>query len=117
MTFEYANAGHPCPLHVHEGHAEHLESHGMLTGVLPESEYRSSKVHLTAGDLLVFFSDGITEAVGRQNQLVRSAGVAEAVLTGPRDTADDVVRAVMSALEPGGTNVSDDRTLLVIRLP
>ena len=97
------------------GSGSHL--YGMLTGVLPENEYRSSRVHLAAGDLLVFFSDGITEAAGQQNQIVRSAGVAEAVLRGPRGTADDVVRAVLAALQPGGAAASDDRTLLVVRLP
>jgi sigma-B regulation protein RsbU (phosphoserine phosphatase) len=117
MSFEYANAGHPCPLHVRGGQVEPFESHGMLTGVLPESEYHRSRAALAAGDLLVFFSDGITEAAGRQSRMVRSSGVAEAVLRGPRDSAAAVVRAVTAALQPGGASISDDRTLLVVRLP
>lgn len=59
----YVNAGHNPPLLVHRsGWVERLEPTGMILGILPNSEYEEKTCRMDEGDVVVLFSDGITEA-------------------------------------------------------
>jgi len=59
----YCNAGHNPPLLLRaNGKVETLEATGLILGILPKSEIAQSKCKLEPGDLVVLFSDGVTEA-------------------------------------------------------
>ncbi|HEX4230192.1 MAG TPA: SpoIIE family protein phosphatase [Bryobacteraceae bacterium] len=59
----YANAGHNYPLLIRaDGAVEQLRGNGMVLGILPNSQYQAYQVDLEPGDVLVLFSDGVTEA-------------------------------------------------------
>ncbi len=59
----YVNAGHNPPLLVHRGgRVEKLEGTGLLLGILPMAQYEQKTCHLEQGDVVVLFSDGVTEA-------------------------------------------------------
>ncbi len=59
---EYVNAGHNPPMLVRvSGEVERLKPDGLILGVFPNAKYRQSAVTMAAGDLLVAFSDGVTE--------------------------------------------------------
>lgn len=59
----YSSAGHPPLLHYHASGEEvsKLESHGMPLGILSDEEYGSSTISLAKGDVLLAYTDGITE--------------------------------------------------------
>lgn len=62
---EYANAGHLPPVWIRaDGTAGTLDSGGLLLGVRAESEYVDAHVELAPGDVLVLFTDGVTERGG-----------------------------------------------------
>jgi sigma-B regulation protein RsbU (phosphoserine phosphatase) len=62
-TLEYVNAGHNPPLLLRaDGSLEELSATGMILGILSQAVYESASTQLAAGDRLVLFSDGITEA-------------------------------------------------------
>jgi sigma-B regulation protein RsbU (phosphoserine phosphatase) len=59
----YANAGHNPPLLVRaDGSVSSLSQGGMVLGIFPDSAYEQAEVAVGAGDRLVFYTDGITEA-------------------------------------------------------
>jgi serine phosphatase RsbU (regulator of sigma subunit) len=59
----FANAGHNPPILVRaSGEAQMLEGGGPVLGILPIAPYAEQRVHLDAGDMLVLYSDGVTEA-------------------------------------------------------
>ncbi len=59
----YANAGHNPPLLLRVGEEMRLlDSGGPILGVLPEAKYAENQIHLRPGDLLVFYTDGVTES-------------------------------------------------------
>ncbi len=59
----YANAGHNPPILVRaNGDAEMLEGGGPVLGILPIAPYSEMHAHLEHGDMLVLYSDGVTEA-------------------------------------------------------
>ncbi len=62
-NFQYVNAGHNPPYLVHaSGEIEQLSVGGLLLGMFPEATYESATLKLQAGDVLVLYSDGVTEA-------------------------------------------------------
>ncbi|MBK8128428.1 MAG: serine/threonine-protein phosphatase [bacterium] len=59
----YSNAGHNPPLLVREGAPfELLTEGGPILGVLPDARYEQARIELRPGDILVFYTDGVTEA-------------------------------------------------------
>ncbi len=59
----YVNAGHNPPLLVHhDGTVEKLEGTGLLLGIMAAAKYEQRTCHLEKGDVVVLFSDGVTEA-------------------------------------------------------
>jgi len=113
----YTNAGHPVPILVRGGRVTTLESHGLLLGVVPEALYLSSSVDLQPGDLLVFYSDGITEARNRSEAMFRADGLAQTLAGLDGQPAAAVLEEVWNRVDQhalGGVAV-DDRTLLVLK--
>ena len=63
--FTSTNAGHNPPfLFRAEGDIERLEAGGLLLGFLPDQEYKQQTVTMMPGDVVVLYTDGITEAAG-----------------------------------------------------
>lgn len=116
MTFTYTNAGHPCPLHGTEHGVETLRSHGLLLGVLPDSAYGHETVRLRPRDLIVGFSDGITEAQSGDRPMYRSEGVVRAVERLSDRPVNEVLEAIWGEVDELDAGSADDRTLVVVRV-
>lgn len=115
--FTYSNAGHPPPLLVRNGEITQFRSHGLLLGVLDSATYEVDEVQLQPGDLLVFFTDGITEARGPDEAMFQHAGVMKSLSAAGKSSAREVLEAIWSDYErhTGGEN-NDDRTLMVMEV-
>ncbi|MFN0197015.1 MAG: PP2C family protein-serine/threonine phosphatase [Planctomycetaceae bacterium] len=119
MTFTYTNAGHPTPIYIRKnGDVVNFTSHGMLLGVMDHAKYESSEIHLEPGDLLVCYSDGISEAMSISRKMFRSEGIMDAILANQNGSAEGILQSIWNRLElhlaDGGH--LDDRTLLVIKI-
>jgi sigma-B regulation protein RsbU (phosphoserine phosphatase) len=116
-TFTYSNAGHPVPLLIRDGQVQMLESHGLLLGVVPEAQYQSGVVQLAAGDLLVLYSDGITEALSSTQELFKWEGIYATARGLQHEPAAKLLEAIWKRVEEhqGGAG-GDDRTLLVLKV-
>lgn len=117
-TLTYSNAGHPPPWLLRRGERIQLKSHGMLCGVLAEAVYDQSVIPLEPGDFLVFFTDGISEAMSPHRQLFRTDGVLEALGHHQWESADAAATAVWQRMTDhvGYSDPTDDQTLLVINV-
>ena len=89
-----------------------------MLGLLPAAAYRTTSVPARAGDLLVLFSDGITEAPNRREEQFgeeRLMAVVEQTRELPaRAICDAILAAVRTFI--GDRPAPDDQTLLVVRL-
>jgi len=114
---EICNAGH-CPplLLLHDG-TERLDSNGLPLGIFCGAEYTVTRHTPTAGECLVLYSDGITEATGpsgddyQHDRLIRS--LRERFQHGAHAMCDSVLRDLGQFR--GATPAADDVTLLVVR--
>ncbi len=63
-----ANAGQTQPLLWKDGHVEQIKLSGFPIGIFDDATYEEWSVRLTSGDILLFFSDGLTEAANREGK-------------------------------------------------
>jgi sigma-B regulation protein RsbU (phosphoserine phosphatase) len=115
-TLRYENAGHcPAILVKAGGETELLSGDGAVLGVLPDWQYRDFSVQLAAGDRLLFFTDGVTEAANVQFEefgnervigSVRAMDGTLSALATQRKLLEEVTRFCAS-------NFQDDATILV----
>jgi serine phosphatase RsbU (regulator of sigma subunit) len=117
-TVRFANAGHnPALLVRRNGTIERLSSTGLPLGLLPLAEYECSEFTLTAGDTLVTYTDGITEATNPEKEEYGTERLEN--LCHERQSLD--LEALAAALEEdlqlfvAGEPFADDRTLVMLR--
>jgi serine phosphatase RsbU (regulator of sigma subunit) len=114
----YCNAGHNWPVLLRaSGQALRLEQGGLLLGVLEDVALESSTETLEPGDVLVLYTDGISEATNCDGELFGEARVAEFVQSLPRPLeARDIGERLLAEVERhlGAVEAQDDRTLVVL---
>jgi sigma-B regulation protein RsbU (phosphoserine phosphatase) len=117
--FTYANAGHPRPLWLPAGEAESrdLPSHGLLLGAIPGMQTDEYHVDLAPGDLLVLYTDGVTEAMAADGSFFGENRLKQVVAAHATASAEDMCTAILAAVEAfsGEVSLSDDLTLLIVR--
>jgi phosphoserine phosphatase RsbU/P len=114
----FLSAGHPALLHRRDSLVQLLgESDQIPLGVLHDYEYRNNEVTLDVGDLLILYTDGITEARNRNGEMFGTKRLHELVCAGPPSPqilCDSIVSAVQA--HQGNILGSDDQTLLVLKI-
>lgn len=115
----YANAGHNRPLWLRSASGEigELNARGTVLGALEEIKIEECEIDVAPGDLLAFYTDGVTEAMDASGQLFGQERLREAIGTKPAAHAQEVVTAVVDALKTyvDGAPQSDDLTLFVVK--
>jgi serine phosphatase RsbU (regulator of sigma subunit) len=115
---QYSNAGHTSALWIpRDGNVVELSQGGPLLGVFPKSRYAEASVQLTPGDLLVLYTDGMTEAQDRQGNCFGTTRLLEWARN-QRDCAPDQVKdSLIAAVQTfcDSSRQSDDRSVLVMR--
>jgi sigma-B regulation protein RsbU (phosphoserine phosphatase) len=116
----YVNAGHNAPLLVRGASVEvvRLEAGGTPVGLLPSASYEAQSVTLESGDLLLCYTDGISEAMTLSDQEWGEERMLEAVKMQPGASASEVLREVFRAADQftGAAPQHDDMTLLIVRI-
>jgi sigma-B regulation protein RsbU (phosphoserine phosphatase) len=112
----YSNAGHNPPLLVRgTGAVERLSEGGMVLGVFPESTYGQAELSLTAGDRLVFYTDGFTEVRDAAGDEFGEERLAEAAVAARGENADGLRDAILTTVNAfSGGAFEDDATLIVV---
>ena len=114
----YTNAGHNPPLLVRSGGSvEQLEGGGMILGILPMSQYQEFRVTMNSGDILVMYTDGVTEAVDSQDEDFGEARLSELVAGLKDRAAHYIVNAIHAEVTKytEGAPPADDITVVVIK--
>jgi len=118
-TLTYASAGHAPPRLVRADGARVAlnRAQRLPLGIEPDEAYPERTVPLVAGDRVVFFADGVIEAVNGDGDVFGTAGI-HAALAAPSRSAEALLRAVIAgwAEFTAGVPPADDRTLVVVRL-
>ena len=119
-TFEYANAGHNPALvyHGRTGKYEWLKRTGMAIGLMEGFNVKAKNMRLESGDTILFYTDGVTEAMSPQRELFGSERLADVVKKNESLPADGLIQQVLRSLSEftGGIPLADDTTLVVCKV-
>ncbi len=111
----FANAGLTPPLvRRADGRLEELRESGLLLGVSEGAGYGVSSVELDAGDFVVVYTDGLTEA-SRGGVMLGVEGVREVLDRNAHRRAADIVEELISAVHRWADEPLDDLTIVVLK--
>jgi serine phosphatase RsbU (regulator of sigma subunit) len=115
----YVNAGHMPPVvrRASSGELTRLHSTGVALGMFEESVFTTQSALLEPGDLLVLYSDGITEAENPDGQPFEEAGLERLVSNLADDDLASAGQAIFKAVERHAqeTRFADDLTVLLLK--
>jgi sigma-B regulation protein RsbU (phosphoserine phosphatase) len=116
----YVNAGHNPPVLVKDasGELRRLEACGPVVGLLPFVDYEEQSVILQPGDLLIAYTDGISEAMTADDEEWGEDRMLEAAPRGPVTSASGVIETIFRVADEftAGAEQHDDMTLLIMKL-
>lgn len=113
----YANGGHIPPIRVGKSGPQMLASTGFILGAFANSKYGGEEIQLEPGDLLVFYTDGLTELTnpaGEEFGVERLIELVEQHREEPLERIISAVRAVARRFRKGERR-ADDITLMLVR--
>jgi len=115
----YCNAGHnPAVLVKKDGRSEELAATGIPMGVLRDAQYTEREIRFEPGDVLVAYSDGITEAENEQEELFGKERLLHIIQHRRLETAGKIKAGIIGAVEKfsQGRPNQDDITLIVSKM-
>jgi serine phosphatase RsbU (regulator of sigma subunit) len=113
----YCNAGHNYPLlRRADGAIEELRTGGLLLGLFPEAEYEMGDIAFAAGDAVLLYSDGISEAMDTRDEEFGEERLLELWKRLGGTSAADAMSRVFEAVEQyrGSAAQSDDMTAVIV---
>jgi phosphoserine phosphatase RsbU/P len=114
----YVNAGHNAPILRHaNGTLQNLEAGGVPLGIDLGANYETSSLELMPGDALIFFTDGVVEAINESGEEFGNDRWIGAVRNMPDWKAQETLQFLMKRVDEfvGATRQFDDITCLVFR--
>jgi len=115
----YTNAGHNPPyIKRADGTIDRIDKlHGPVAGAIDGIAYGEAKAHLSKGDQLFLFTDGVTEAMNLHDELFSDLRLEDFLKTQPRESVEALVWATLEAVETfaGEADQADDITILAMR--
>ncbi|MDZ7373060.1 MAG: SpoIIE family protein phosphatase [candidate division KSB1 bacterium] len=115
----YCNAGHNPPLWIRaDGTVRKLSEGGPVLGFVPNLRYADTHITLGPGDIIVMYTDGVTEAANASEELFGEERLMQLAVSyrhlDPRRLRDRIVQAVQEFR--GQASLEDDLTLLIVKV-
>ena len=120
--FLYVNAGHNPPILYRpwNGRPEiiRLEEGGTVVGLFPEYSYSEARVQLQKDDVLVLFTDGISEAMNAKDEEWDDPRLIDCICQSVSRSAADIISHILNSVDAftAGAEQHDDMTLVVVRI-
>jgi sigma-B regulation protein RsbU (phosphoserine phosphatase) len=113
----YTNAGHLSPLLFRNGDVSALDSNGTVVGAFPGAIYDESTLTLESGDLLLCYTDGITEPENPYGEMFGEERLIELVKKHSQRDDRELLQIILEAVRgwTGTPELQDDMTLLLAR--
>lgn len=119
-AFQFVNAGHNPPfLFTDYPEPLSLEDGGLILGMMPDAPYQLGRGKMKPGDMLVLFTDGVTEAMNAEEEEFGENGVISFFKNQPADLSskklNESLLSSLNAFSKEDPNLSDDITILTIK--
>jgi sigma-B regulation protein RsbU (phosphoserine phosphatase) len=113
----YTNAGHLAPVLLRSGEVLHLPGEGFPVGMFPGIRYDQQVIGLQPGDLLVAFTDGVTETPNRSGEEFGEQRLADLLVRNGEKSLDRIAEEIIGSVGEWAGDVErhDDTTLILAR--
>lgn len=115
----YVNAGHNSPILIHEksDEVELLPATGQIIGPFPNEKYKTDFTIMAKGDILLLYTDGITEAANEDAEMFGEQRLIHILKENRHRTPKEICQLILEAVQLHNRLVeySDDKTLVVIK--
>jgi len=111
------NAGHPPPLLLKSRSVEELPRGSMALGIVADADFVEQQVELRAGEMLLVYSDGVTEAMNRAGEFFGDERLRATLAAAGASTAEQAGQSVLAAADAftGDARVFDDLSLVILK--
>ena len=118
-TMTYVNCGHNPPYWYRAGRGEisELKPTGSVLGIHESMQYKQQQIEIDHGDLVLFYTDGITEAFNEEDQEFGEERVKKILTDLARESPEQILAEIQNSLEAfaGEAPQSDDRTIVLAK--
>ncbi len=115
----YVNAGHNNPILLHDktDEVEMLPATGQILGPFPNEKYKTDFTFMKRGDILVLYTDGITEAANEAGEMYGEQRLINIVKANRTRSSKELCQLILEEVQMHNRSVeySDDKTILVIK--
>jgi phosphoserine phosphatase RsbU/P len=121
-VLRYVNAGHNPPIVYRKSEAAlqilRLDEGGTVIGLFPDFPYRETSLQLQPGDIVVAFTDGISEAMNNAENEFEERRLIEAIAECPVCPASEMITCILERVDAftAGAPQHDDMTLVIVRV-
>jgi serine phosphatase RsbU (regulator of sigma subunit) len=119
-TLTYVNAGHQYPIIIGKaGAIRELEGSDLIIGINAESEYHEEAVTLKAGDLMVLYTDGVTDARNSDGEMFGESRLFDLLKKNRQYDARTLSEKILDSINEftGNAPQFDDITMMLVRFP
>jgi len=120
LTMDYVNGAHNPPIlyNYRTGEMRFLKVGGTLVGMFENMEYEEDRVKLYKGDVMVMYTDGITEASNSSGEMFGEERLKQIIIEGERLSAMQLLQRIYDEVKrfSEGMPQQDDLTLIVMRI-
>ncbi len=116
----YSNAGHnhPVLLRSDEYFLQELDTEGLILGVKNSVLFEERRIKLISGDVLLFYTDGLTEASNSEGEMFGISGVYDHLKAHRHLSADEILDSFHSRIHEfsGSQNLQDDISFVALKI-
>jgi sigma-B regulation protein RsbU (phosphoserine phosphatase) len=118
-VLEYTNAGHNPPyIKRRDGTVEKVGAfHGPVIGAMPGMPYKQDSTRFSKGDIILVYTDGVTETFNEEDQLFSEERLADLLLGDGLDSTEQIIKTTLSNVKQfqGEAEQADDVTILAVQ--
>jgi sigma-B regulation protein RsbU (phosphoserine phosphatase) len=116
-SLTYSNGGHNAPVLVRADSVRRLETGGMVLGLFEHAEFDEETVPLEPGDVIIAFSDGVSEALNEAGDEFTDQRLLESIHANRGGTPQQLLDGLLADVKTfcSGAMASDDVTIVVVR--
>jgi sigma-B regulation protein RsbU (phosphoserine phosphatase) len=117
-TITYCNCGHEPSVLIRNGRIRDLRKGGLVLGVDPQAEYEIETVELKAGDSLLFYTDGLIDAVNFDNELWGRENLLQTAKKFTTGSAEQMIKNILGYRRRfvGLARQIDDTSIVVVKV-
>ena len=116
--FTFANCGHNQPIMLRrDGRIEFLKEGGMALGIVPDTTYEERPIFLQSGDMILFYTDGVTEAYNEKGEQFGTERVIGTLKKYRNLSANRILQSIHQEVKDfaSGSHIFDDLTMVVLK--